>query len=43
MTRAERYERALKFGLNPPSEIFELLERSGTQAKCYMDREYNYL
>lgn len=42
MTRLERYERAVKFGLDPPEEIKELLENPNANQACYFDQTKLY-
>jgi DNA polymerase delta subunit 4 len=37
MTRVERYERAVKFGLNPPREVGLLLKVSNVDQECLLN------
>jgi len=42
MTRMQRYERALKYNLNPPAEIKDLLEDERANQSCYFDQAKLY-
>ena len=38
----QRYERAVKYNLNPPEEIKELLEDERANQACYFDQKKLY-
>ena len=42
MTRLERYKRAVKFNLNPPEEIKELVHDERANQACYFDQNRLY-